>query len=95
MIYLLANLEFWGLSATLFDVRQSKRLFGLISAGDVPAKLLGYLSASLFAPVIGIQNMLLIGTISFLLSVLVMNRVMSQQKLHAGGAWRSPGASPA
>jgi HEAT repeat protein len=82
VIYLLANLEFWGLSATLFDVRQSKRLFGLISAGDVPAKLLGYLSASLLTPIIGIQNILLISTISFLLSVLVMNRVMSQQKLH-------------
>jgi HEAT repeat protein len=40
-IYLLTNLEFWGLSALVFDVRQSKRLFGVISAGDMPAKALG------------------------------------------------------
>jgi hypothetical protein len=41
IIYLLTNLEFWGVSAVVFDVRQSKRLFGLISAGDMPAKALG------------------------------------------------------
>lgn len=40
-IYLLTNLEFWGVSAVVFDVRQSKRLFGVISAGDMPAKALG------------------------------------------------------
>ncbi|QKG53197.1 cyclic nucleotide-binding domain-containing protein [Hymenobacter sp. BRD67] len=41
VIYLLTNLEFWGVSAVVFDVRQSKRLFGIISAGDMPAKALG------------------------------------------------------
>ena len=41
VIYLLTNLEFWGVSAVVFDVRQSKRLFGLISAGDMPAKAIG------------------------------------------------------
>jgi hypothetical protein len=37
VLYLLNNLEFWGIASLLFDVRQSKRLFGLISAGDIPA----------------------------------------------------------
>ncbi|GAB3636774.1 hypothetical protein GCM10027422_23640 [Hymenobacter arcticus] len=41
VIYLLTNLEFWGVSAVVFDVRQSKRLFGIISAGDMPAKAMG------------------------------------------------------
>jgi len=41
VIYLLTNLEFWGVSAVVFDVRQGKRLFGIISAGDMPAKALG------------------------------------------------------
>lgn len=40
-IYLLTNLEFWGVSAVVFDVRQSKRLFSVISSGDMPAKALG------------------------------------------------------
>ena len=41
VIYLLTNLEFWGISAVVFDVRQGKRLFSVISAGDMPAKALG------------------------------------------------------
>ena len=45
VLYLLNNLEFWGLAAQIFDVRQSKRLFGVISAGDIPAKMIGYFSA--------------------------------------------------
>ena len=47
VIYLLTNLEFWGVSAVVFDVRQSKRLFSVISAGDMPAKALGALLATL------------------------------------------------
>lgn len=46
-IYLLSNLEFWGISALIFDVRQSKRLFGVISSGDMPAKALGAILAAL------------------------------------------------
>ena len=41
VIYLLTNLEFWGVSAVVFDVRQGKRLFSIISAGDMPAKAMG------------------------------------------------------
>ena len=47
VIYLLTNLEFWGVSAVVFDVRQSKRLFSIISSGDMPAKALGALLAVL------------------------------------------------
>ncbi|MEZ0612098.1 cyclic nucleotide-binding domain-containing protein [Fibrella sp. WM1] len=46
-IYLLTNLEFWAVSALVFDVRQSKRLFGVISSGDMPAKALGAMLAAL------------------------------------------------
>ncbi|HEX8330726.1 MAG TPA: cyclic nucleotide-binding domain-containing protein [Hymenobacter sp.] len=47
VIYLLTNLEFWGVSAVVFDVRQGKRLFSTISAGDMPAKALGAILAAL------------------------------------------------
>jgi hypothetical protein len=47
VIYLLTNLEFWGVSAVVFDVRQSKRLFSIISSGDMPAKALGAILAAL------------------------------------------------
>jgi len=47
IIYLLTNLEFWGVSAVVFDVRQSRRLFSVISSGDMPAKALGAVLAVL------------------------------------------------
>src|SRR5207244_10745283 len=42
VLYLVNNLQFWGVAALLFDLRQSKRLFAVISAGDIPAKFIGY-----------------------------------------------------
>ncbi|MEJ7587956.1 MAG: hypothetical protein WKI04_10390 [Ferruginibacter sp.] len=53
VLYLLNNLEFWGIASLLFDARQSKRLFGVISAGDIPAKFLGYTLALFTVEYIG------------------------------------------
>ncbi len=82
VIYMLANLEFWGISATVFDVRQSKRLFGLISAGDIPAKLLGYLAVAVLTPWIGVTNLLLVAGVAFLLSIFVLTRVTFDKNNH-------------
>ena len=41
LLYVISALEFWGLAALVFEVRQSKRLFSIISAGDIPAKFIG------------------------------------------------------
>ncbi|WP_375437748.1 cyclic nucleotide-binding domain-containing protein [uncultured Hymenobacter sp.] len=62
IIYLLTNLEFWGVSAVVFDVRQSKRLFSLISSGDMPAKALGAVLAVL---VHGHTNLLFLLLLAF------------------------------
>lgn len=61
VLYLLNNLQFWGIAAVLFDLRQSKRLFAVISAGDIPAKFIGYTLALIFVPYTGTQNLLLLG----------------------------------
>jgi len=42
LIYYLNKTQFWGMSALTFDVRQSKRLFSVMSVGDLPAKFIGY-----------------------------------------------------
>ncbi|MBS4042771.1 MAG: MFS transporter [Chitinophagaceae bacterium] len=72
ILYLLNNLEFWGLAAQVFDVRQSKRLFGVISAGDIPAKMIGFLSAYLIIPFIGTENLLLVAASLTLISTLLV-----------------------
>src|SRR6187455_360709 len=58
VLYLASNLCFWSITSTLFDVRESKRLFAVISGGDVPAKFIGYTMAYFFVKAIGPLNML-------------------------------------
>lgn len=77
VLYLINNLEFWGLAAQLYDVRQSKRLFGVISSGDIPAKFLGYTFALVLVPYIGAQNLLLTGFVGVLISLLFINKVFN------------------
>jgi ATP:ADP antiporter, AAA family len=69
VLYLLNNLEFWGITSLLFDVRQSKRLFGLISAGDIPAKFIGYTLALVLVSYIGTANLLWVGFVCILASL--------------------------
>ncbi len=81
VIYLLTNLEFWGLAALLFDIRQSKRLFGMIGAGDIPAKIIGYSAVPVFILVLGKENMLYVSFASFLTSLIFYYRLKKAGKL--------------
>lgn len=81
VIYLLTNLEFWGLAALLFDIRQSKRLFGMIGAGDIPAKIIGYSAVPVFILVLGKENMLYVSFASFLVSLIFYYKLKQAGKL--------------
>jgi ATP/ADP translocase len=72
---LLNNLEFWGMTSMMLDVRQSKRLFGLISSGEVTAKLIGYFSIPLLVPIIGKNNLITIAIIAFAVCIWFLNRI--------------------
>jgi ATP/ADP translocase len=82
ILYLLGNLEFWGLSSLLFDIRQSKRLFGIISAGDIPAKIVGYSSASIIVHYTGSANMLYIAMGSLAISLIFWRNLAKAGKLN-------------
>ena len=84
VLYLLNNLEFWGIAAVLFDVRQSKRLFGVISAGDIPAKFIGYSLALLTVEYIGTINLLWAGAVCVLASIPFLQSITRSEKLTAG-----------
>lgn len=71
VIYLLSGLEFWGLSALVFDVRQSKRIFGIIGSGDLPAKAIGALLAVLIHSAYSLYILLWVACAAFLLAYLV------------------------
>lgn len=81
VLYLVNNLEFWGLAAQLYDVRQSKRLFGVISSGDIPAKFLGYTIALLAIPFVGTQNLLLAGFFGMLFSLFFIRSIFQSADL--------------
>lgn len=83
VLYLLNNLQFWGIAALLFDLRQSKRLFAVISAGDIPAKFIGYSLALVFVPYTGAQNLLLMGAICMLASVPFFKSIIKSGHLEA------------
>ncbi|MFC0775976.1 hypothetical protein [Terrimonas alba] len=83
VLYLLNNLQFWGIAAMLFDLRQSKRLFAVISAGDIPAKFIGYTLALIFVPYIGTQNLLLLGAICMLVSLPLFKTILQSGHLEA------------
>lgn len=81
---LLNYLEFWGLTSMMLDVRQSKRLFGLVSSGEVTAKLIGYFSIPLLVPYIGKTNLIYIASASFAACVLILHFISkhySQNKI--------------
>ena len=75
VLYLASNLCFWSITSTLFDVRQSKRLFAVISGGDIPAKFIGYTMAYFVVKAIGALNMLwpafafMLGALPFLFQI--------------------------
>ncbi|CAN5558367.1 hypothetical protein BH11BAC3_BH11BAC3_12740 [soil metagenome] len=82
VLYLLNNLEFWGLASLLFDARQSKRLFSVISAGDIPAKFIGYTLALLTVEYIGTINLLLAGVACMLISIIYIVRLKKSGLIH-------------
>ncbi|MGK7390501.1 MAG: MFS transporter [Candidatus Cyclobacteriaceae bacterium M2_1C_046] len=61
----------------LLDVRQSKRLYGLVSSSEIPANILGYLAATIFIPFIGTVNLLWISAAGLLISLIFLFRIVS------------------
>ena len=83
-ILTLLGLSFWGLAGRLFDLRQAKRLFGLISSGEVLSAILSYL-VILALPLSfkGVYGMLGIAVLGLLFSTLLVPLIVYrfQEKL--------------
>ena len=58
LIVLTGN-EFWGLAGRLFNVRQGKRLFGLIGSGKIVAMSLGSMTIPALVGWFGVRNLLI------------------------------------
>jgi HEAT repeat protein len=58
LLSMLTDLEYWAVAARLYDVRQSKRLFGLVGSGEVAARVVGSFAVPLLVSVLGVLNLL-------------------------------------
>ena len=83
VIYLLTNLEFWGISAVVFDVRQSKRLFSIISSGDMPAKALGAVLAALIHGDAQLPVLLGVSFVAYLGALFTLRATLSSHVIEA------------
>jgi len=77
LVYYLRQTQFWGLTALSFNVLQSKRLFSIVSAGDLPAKFLGYsiVFQLLERGIIQPENLIYFAVLAYLISFYFLRRV--------------------
>lgn len=60
---------FWGFMADIFNKTQASRLFGIITAGASAGSVCGAVFSGKFAPILGIESMMLIAALLLLLPI--------------------------
>ena len=78
LIYYLSNLEYWGSASLLFNVREGKRLFGLLSVGESIAKITGYVITPVIISSFNVQGVFIIVALSFFLAFLIFKTLSGQ-----------------
>lgn len=95
-IFVFVNgITFWTTAAKVFNLQQAKRLFGLISTGDVISSVLSYLSIPLLLTFIQTDHLLYLSLISLIvcmaLMVLITRKYRAQLSVTKE---KSPAADP-
>ncbi|MEP7318286.1 MAG: hypothetical protein ABI921_06085 [Panacibacter sp.] len=85
IVYMLAGYAFWGLTSLLFNIRESKRVFAIVGAGDVPAKLIGYISVALLLKVVSLENILWFSIAAFGIAIILISRFVKKYKEKISG----------
>jgi ATP/ADP translocase len=91
----LANLAVWPLALRLFDVRQSKRLFGLIGAGNWIANVIGGLAVPSLVALVGPANLLLLAALVVVGAWFVLRVILAAHVHDAAPATRPGARAPA
>ncbi len=81
MVYI-TLVNFWGLAGKLFNIRQGKRIFGLISIGEVISTIIGYFSIPLMLQFLKTPDLLFLSSFSLficLIIVLIIFKTFSEQ----------------
>jgi len=81
LVYL-AYTAFWGLAGYVFNVRQGKRLFGLIGSGEVLSNIIGFGSIPLLLQLLNPTDLFIICAICFFVCLLLMQSTLRTAMKH-------------
>ncbi|MCB9231052.1 MAG: hypothetical protein H6581_05295 [Bacteroidia bacterium] len=78
--FMLTVLQFWGIVIKIFDVRQGKRLFGLLGAGEVVSSILGFFSVPLLVKGMNIaaEWLLVLGATGLLVGIILQEVIIRE-----------------
>ncbi|MGB0523213.1 MAG: hypothetical protein ACPGJS_09645 [Flammeovirgaceae bacterium] len=78
--YTMIALQYWSMVMKLFDLRQGKRLFGLIGSGDVISSLIGFSSVPLILSAFkgSAEILLLLGTIGLAIGIFLQWKIIKR-----------------
>ena len=88
----LTDLEYWAVASRIYDVRQAKRLFGLVGTGEVVARIAGSFCVPLLVRIGGVSNLMVLSAGALVLCLVLVGRVLhGVSGVHA----RAPAATAA
>jgi Cyclic nucleotide-binding domain len=76
LLSMLTDLEFWAVAARLYDVQQSKRLFGFVGSGEVSARVVGAFSVPFLVRALGVANLLWLSAAGLVVCLLLLTMVL-------------------
>lgn len=80
VIVYISLVTFWGVAAKLFNIRQGKRIFGLISTGEVISLIIGYFSIPLLLGFMKTTDLLFLAGFSLIICVVVVILIIKNFK---------------
>ncbi|MEA3354647.1 MAG: MFS transporter [Campylobacterota bacterium] len=76
--WVFVGIEFGMLTGIIFNIRQGKRLFGLLMSGEILAGIIGGLSVGIIVQFIDTINLLIISIVSMVVSFLLLLKILNE-----------------
>jgi len=73
---ILTDLEYWAVAARLYDVRQAKRLFGIVGSGEVVARIAGSFAVPLIVHAFGVTSLVLLSAVALAVCLVLVSLVL-------------------
>ena len=88
---ILTDLEYWAVAGRLYDVRQAKRLFGIVGSGEVVARIAGAFAVPLIVQAFGVASLVLLSAVALAACLVLVSLVLravpaASERPHAAGS---------